>query len=84
MRFERDEAKTQGNLVKPRLELADAAAVFRNEAANVQDDTYDYGEERFVTFGILNGVIVSTVHTESDNLVKVISFRKATPNEARY
>ena len=31
----------------------------------MEDDRYDYGEERFVAFGILDGRVVSVVHTEA-------------------
>jgi uncharacterized protein len=42
-----------------------------------------YGEQRFVTLGLLAGVPVSVVHTESDHEIRVISFRKATKREAQ-
>jgi uncharacterized protein (DUF4415 family) len=34
-----------------------------------------------LTLGLLDGVIVSIVHTESPQLIRVISFRKATKRE---
>jgi len=34
-----------------------------------------------VTLGLLNGIVVSIVHTESRRLIRVISFRKATKRE---
>jgi uncharacterized protein len=40
------------------------------------------GERRFVTLGLLKGIPVSIVHTENEDEIRVISFRKATPNEA--
>ena len=44
----------------------------------VEDDRFDYGEERFVTFGLLQGHVVAVVHTESENYIRIISARKAT------
>ena len=34
-----------------------------------------------MTLGLLDGVVVSIVHTESPRLIRVISFRKATKRE---
>ncbi len=41
------------------------------------------GEQRFVTLGLLVGIPVSVVHTESEREIRVISFRKATKREAQ-
>ena len=43
-----------------------------------EDDRVDYSEQRFVTLGVLEGVVVSIVHTETPRQIRVISFRKAT------
>jgi hypothetical protein len=47
----------------------------------VLDDRYDYGEERFVTLGLLNGVVLAVVHFETDETIRIISARKATRYE---
>ena len=44
---------------------------------------FSYGEQRFVTLGLLAGIPVSVVHTESDHEIRVISFRTATKREAQ-
>jgi uncharacterized protein len=49
----------------------------------MEDDRYDYDEERFVTFGILDSRVVSVVHTEAEDLIRIISIRKATKNEEK-
>jgi hypothetical protein len=43
---------------------------------------FPYGEQRFVTLGLLAGVPVSVVHTETEHEIRIISFRKATNREA--
>ena len=48
-----------------------------------EDDRFSYGEQRFVTLGLLAGVPVSVVHTENENEIRVISFRKATKRESQ-
>ncbi|MBI1763337.1 MAG: BrnT family toxin, partial [Acidobacteria bacterium] len=47
------------------------------------DDRFDYGEERFVTLGLLNGFVLVVVHTETDKVIRLISVRKATKNEEK-
>jgi len=56
--------------------------VFAGPAFTFEDNRFAYGERRFVTLGLLKGIPVSIVHTESENEIRVISFRKATANEA--
>jgi uncharacterized protein len=57
--------------------------VFSGYTLTLEDDRYDYGEKRFVTFGILDGRIVVIVHTESKNSIRIISIRKATKHEEK-
>ncbi|HEV2378252.1 MAG TPA: BrnT family toxin [Terriglobia bacterium] len=45
------------------------------------DDRFDYGETRFVTLGLLQGRVVVISHTETDEVIRIISVRKATKNE---
>lgn len=44
---------------------------------------FSYSEQRFVTLGILAGIPVSIVHTESAHEIRIISFRKATHRETQ-
>ena len=77
MRYEWDETKRRENLVKHGLDFRDVQDIFEQESYTDIDDRFDYGETRFFTLGILNGVIVAVSHTENDELVRIISFRKA-------
>ncbi len=61
----------------------DAARVFEGATYTFEDDRFSYGEQRFVTLGLLAGIPVSVVHTESEHEIRVISFRKATKREAQ-
>jgi len=47
----------------------------------IPDDRLEYGEDRFVTFGLLNGIVLAIVHTETDTDIRIISARKATKYE---
>lgn len=46
-----------------------------------EDDRFFYGEQRFITLGLLRGVAVSIAHEEAPDRIHVISFRRATRNE---
>ncbi len=81
MRFTWHEAKRRQNLKDHGLDLVDAQRVFRGATYTFEDDRFQYEEQRFVTLGLFNGVPVSIVHTESGELIHIISFRKATKRE---
>ena len=83
MRFEWDEAKRQTNLKKHRLDFADAEAVFRGQTVTLEDIRRDYGEQRFVSFGLLQGRVVVVAHTERKDSIRIISMRKASKHEKR-
>lgn len=44
---------------------------------------YDYGEQRLVTFGLLQGRVIAVVHTEREDCIRIISARKATKYEQK-
>ncbi len=83
MKFEWDDAKRKSNIEKHGIDFIDAPMVFSGYTLTIEDDRYDYGEKRFVTFGILDGRIVVIVHTETKNSIRIISIRKATKHEAK-
>lgn len=57
--------------------------MFEGVTYTFEDDRLSYGEQRFVTLGLLAGIPVSVVHTEIEHEIRVISFRKATKRAAR-
>jgi uncharacterized DUF497 family protein len=81
MRFTWSEAKRSLNIQQHGLDFVDAPRVFDGPTFTYEDDRFDYSERRFVSLGILDGMVVSIVHTESSRLIHVISFRKATKHE---
>ena len=81
MRFTWSEAKRTVNIQQHGLDFVDAQSVFGGPTFTYEDDRFDYSERRFVSLGILDGMVVSIVHTESPRLIRVISFRKATKHE---
>jgi uncharacterized DUF497 family protein len=81
MRFTWGEAKRELNLQRHGLDFVDAPKVFEGVTFTYEDDRFDYSEQRFVTLGVLEGVVVSVVHTETPRQIRIISFRKATKHE---
>ena len=82
MEFTWSEAKRAANLKAHGLDFVDAPRVFEGVTYTFEDDRFSYGEQRFVTLGLLAGIPVSAVHTETDHEIRIISFRKATNREA--
>ena len=82
MEFSWSKAKRAANLRAHGLDFVDAPRVFEGATYTFEDDRFSYGEQRFVTLGLLAGTPVSIVHTETKHEIRVISFRKATTREA--
>ena len=68
MRFEWDENKRLANIRKHGFDFADVSSIFDSDTVTVEDDRYNYGEQRFMTFALLQGRTIAVVHTESDDL----------------
>ncbi len=83
MEFTWREAKRNLNLKRHGLDFVDAPKVFEGSTFTFEDDRFPYGEQRFVTLGLLAGIPVSIVHTENEHEIHVISFRKATRRETQ-
>jgi hypothetical protein len=83
MEFTWSERKRTANLKTHGLDFVDAPLVFEGVTFTFEDNRFSYGEQRFVTLGLLAGIPVSVVHTESESEIRVISFRKATKREAQ-
>jgi uncharacterized DUF497 family protein len=81
VRFEWDERKRTSNLAKHGVEFADLEPVFMGETVTVVDDRFEYGEYRFITLGLLNGIVLTIAHTETDEVIRIISARRATNHE---
>jgi uncharacterized DUF497 family protein len=81
MQYEWDEAKRQANIQKHRIDFVGIEKVFAGQTITILDDRVDYGEPRFITVGLLQGRVVVIAHTETDEVVRIISVRKATKHE---
>lgn len=77
-----DEAKRKSNLRDHGVDFLDAKRVSEGLTYTYEDDRLRYGEQRFVTLGLLAGIPVSVTHAETGETVRVIAFRRATNHEA--
>jgi uncharacterized DUF497 family protein len=83
MQFEWDSQKNTGNLRKHGLDFSDANQIFAGPILEALDTRADYGEERFVGIGLLQGRVVVVVYTErGEETIRIISLRKALTHEA--
>ncbi len=83
MVFDWDHDKNVENLRKHGFSLEEAKAVFEDEARLEEFDDRDYGEERWITIGRLRSFLAVVVYTERLGVFRLISARKAEPDEER-
>ena len=81
MRFEWDEKKRLKNLDKHELDFADVEKVFEGHVVEFPDDREDYGEDRFLTLGLLGDYVVVIVNVLEEDTIRIISMRKADTDE---
>ncbi|MEQ1517397.1 MAG: BrnT family toxin, partial [Usitatibacteraceae bacterium] len=65
-------------------DCAEAHRVCAGAVALQPDRRFDYGEERMLAAGMLDGFVVIVVHIENDDTIRIISMRKGTKNEANF
>ena len=84
-RFEWDPAKARENLRKHGVSFEEAQTVFDDEQAlQLDDPDHSDGEQRFVLLGLsapLRVLLVVHSYREDDDVIRLISARKATRSE---
>jgi uncharacterized DUF497 family protein len=80
--FSWDDAKRKANLRKHRIDFADARLVFAGRVCTFEDDRAAYSEQRFISYGLLGGVVVVICHVERGDETRIVSMRKAIRREA--
>ncbi len=83
--FTWDPAKARTNLRKHGVSFEEAESVFYDDRARLVDDPdHSDSEDRLVLLGLsraLRMLVVVHAYRESDALIRIISARKATPQE---
>ncbi len=74
MEFTWSETKRAANIKAHGLDFVDAPRAFEGLTFTFEDNRFSYSEQRFVTLGLLAGIPVSIIHTETDHEIRIISF----------
>lgn len=84
MNFEWDERKNEVNIGKHGFDFGDAYRIFDSPMVVELDERDDYGEDRWIGGGMLDGRMVVLVYTEPDEkTIRIISLRKALSYERK-
>ncbi|MFM2064251.1 MAG: hypothetical protein RLZZ507_3922 [Cyanobacteriota bacterium] len=83
LQFEWDENKRLNNIRKHGIDFVDAVIIFENDNVIIEDDRFNYNEQRFIALGLLQGWVIVIVYTEREDIIRIISARKATKYEQR-
>ena len=84
MLFEWDDRKAAQNVAKHGIPFEYAARVFLDPYRLDREDTRrDYSEERWLTFGKIEGRLFAVAYTPRGAVIRLISARKANEREQR-
>ena len=87
MRFAWNQAKAAENLRKHGVSFEEASTVFADENARLKHDPdHSQEEDRFILLGLsakLRWLTVCHAYREKDEVIRIISARRATPNERK-
>jgi hypothetical protein len=82
--YEWDEMKNAANVRKHGVSFKTASRIFENRVVTSPDDRFDYGEEREISIGHVDGVLFPTVaHTDRDGRTRIVSARRANSRERK-
>jgi uncharacterized protein len=86
MIFEWDPKKATRNLRRRGISFEEAATTFDDPLYIMfVDEEHSLTEERYITIGFSNqGRLLMVAHTYRDDRIRIISSRKAEPNERRF
>ena len=85
LRFEWDEGKAKRNIEKHDVSFGEAATIFGDLLSlTIEDPAHSWDEQRFVTLGdSINHRLLVVVHTDREDVIRIISARGATRRERR-
>lgn len=83
--FEWDDRKAARNFASHGLSFEAASLAFDDAFAVVREDLReDYGEQRYILLGMVQGRLLHVAYTERGERVRIISARGAEPYEQRH
>jgi len=80
LQFEWDSKKAQSNKKKHGITFQEACTIFGDTLSiTIHDPAHSIREDRFITIGrSINNKLIIVVHTDRDDIIRIISARKAT------
>lgn len=82
--FEWDETKNLSNIGKHGVSFTTASRVFEGRVVTFLDDRIEYGEQRMISIGQVDGILLLTVvHTGRNEKIRIISARRANGLERK-
>ena len=87
VRFDWDPNKDQANQQKHGLSFDEATELFAdsNDYLEIYDEEHSDEEDRFIAIGPIRAGVVVVVYTERrDDLIRIVSARRATGKEVRF
>ena len=83
--FEWDDRKAQSNKKKHGISFEEASTVFGDPlSVTIPDSGHSVEEDRFATIGLsTSDTLIVVVHTDRDDIIRIISARRATRHERR-
>lgn len=79
--FEWDEEKRREILARRGVDLLYAALIFEGEVLTRLDNRRDYGEERWISLGLVDGEPFTVVHTGRAGAIRLITAWKGGRND---
>jgi uncharacterized DUF497 family protein len=87
IRYEWDPRKSRANKAKHGVSFEEARTAFLDESARIiPDEEHSTEEDRFILLGLsvqLKFLVVCHCYRESDQLIRIISARRASASERR-
>ncbi len=73
MDYEWDEIKRLSNIDKHDVDILDAVLIFESWVLTEPDARFDYGEVRFKSIGIVDGICYVLIHADRNGRMRLIS-----------
>jgi uncharacterized DUF497 family protein len=84
MKYVWNEEKNRRNIERHGIAFKDAVKIFEGITLEQEDDRFHYDEIRIYAIGIVNGLEISVIYTDTGNDERrIISARRAEPHERR-
>ena len=85
LRFGWDTRKAQSNKKKHGMTFEEASTIFGDPLSiTIHDPAHSIDEDRFITIGTsVNDKFIVVVHTDHDDIIRIISARRAIRGERR-